>query len=58
MSQRYLSPRRFGAVLGATVLATTFVGTAVVNAQDEEKPLIYAVQVAGPSGFHGYLARG
>jgi simple sugar transport system substrate-binding protein len=58
MSHRYLSPKRVGAVLGATLLATTFAGSASVVAQDEEVPLIYAVQVAGPTGFHGYLARG
>jgi simple sugar transport system substrate-binding protein len=58
VSHWYQSPKRVAAVIGATLLATTFVGTSAVMAQDEEKPLIYAVQVAGPSGFHGYLARG
>ena len=58
MSHRHLSPKRVGAVLGAALLATTFAGSATVVAQEEEVPLIYAVQVAGPTGFHGYLARG
>ena len=31
MSHRYLSPKRVGAVLGATLLATTFAGSAAVN---------------------------
>src|SRR5688500_11240514 len=58
MSHRHLSTKRLGVIVGAALLATTFAGSASVVAQDEEVPLIYAVQVAGPTGFHGYLARG
>lgn len=57
MNDRHLLSRRVAAIAGFAVMATTFAGAATVVAQD--KPLlIYDVQVAGPTGFHGYLARG
>jgi simple sugar transport system substrate-binding protein len=49
---------RVSVIAGSVMLATLIAGSAPAIAQEEEVPLIYAVQVAGPTGFHGYLARG
>lgn len=53
----HLPRRRVTMMTGLALLATSLGGAAPVAAQDDSL-LIYVVQVAGPTGFHGYLARG
>lgn len=57
MNDRHRPTKRVAVITSLALVAATLAGTAPVVAQDEA-PLIYVVQVAGPTGFHGYLARG